>query len=110
MSPGHYTHYKFIDYVLIPKPYLSSREGKNSHCRRSDLLIYAVLDQSVAAKYDRSYVTSVAGSFITTDHSCQHGLKKMRDVLLISLAFTLHLPHQHLEEPELDGCPLRPKC
>ena len=33
-------------------------------------------------------------------HSCQHGLKKMRDVLLISMAFTLHLPHQHLDEPE----------
>ena len=28
-------------------------------------------------------------------------IKKMRDVLLISLT----LPHQHLEEPERDGCP-----
>ena len=39
-------------------------------------------------------------------HSCQQELKKMRDVLLTSLAFTLHLPHQHLEEPERGGCPL----
>ena len=34
----------------------------------------------------------------------------MRDVLLISLAFTLHLPHQHLEEPERGGCLLEQKC
>ena len=34
----------------------------------------------------------------------------MRDVFLISLAFTWHLPHQHLEEPERGGCPLGQKC
>ena len=43
-------------------------------------------------------------------HSCQHGPEKMRDVLPISLAFTWHLPHQHLEEPERGGCPLGQKC
>ena len=32
------------------------------------------------------------------------------DILLISLAFTLHLPHQHLEEPERGGCPLEQMC
>ena len=37
---------------------------------------------------------------LSITHSCQHGLKKMREVLLISLAFTRHLPHKHLEEPE----------
>ena len=38
------------------------------------------------------------------------GWKKMRDVLHISLAYTCHLPHQHLEEPEWCGCPLGQKC
>ena len=33
----------------------------------------------------------------------------MRDVLLISLAFNLHLPHQHIEETERGGCPLEQK-
>ena len=39
-------------------------------------------------------------------HSCQHGLNKMRDVLLISLSFPWNLPHQHLEEPERGACPI----
>ena len=30
-------------HVLIPKPHCSSREGINSHCRRFDWLIFAVL-------------------------------------------------------------------
>ena len=29
-------------------------------------------------------------------HSCQQGLKTMRDVLLISMAYTWYLPHQHI--------------
>ena len=44
-----YTHYKHIGHVIIPKPHFSSREGITSHCRRFDLLIFAVLAQSVTA-------------------------------------------------------------
>ena len=36
-----------IDHVIIPKAHCSSREGVNSHCRRFDWLIFAVLGQSV---------------------------------------------------------------
>ena len=38
-----------MGYVIIPKPHFSSREGINSRCRRSDVLLFAVLAQSVAA-------------------------------------------------------------
>ena len=41
--------YKRIGYVIIPKPHCSSREGINSRCRHFDLLLFAVLAQSVAA-------------------------------------------------------------
>ena len=40
--------------VITPKPHFSSCEGINSHCRRLDVLPFAVLAQSVAAKYYRS--------------------------------------------------------
>ena len=52
---------------------------------------------------------AIMNSFFCECHSCQHRPKKMRDVLLISLAFTWHLPHQHIEEPERGGCPLGQK-
>ena len=55
-------------------------------------------------------ILSVRTVFVVSD---MHSIKfiavnmdwKMRDVLLISLAFTWHLTHQHLEEPERGGCP-----
>ena len=34
---------------MIAKPHFSSREGINARCRRFDLLLFAVLAQSVAA-------------------------------------------------------------
>ena len=49
-----YTHYKFIGHVIISKPHCSSREGINSHCRRFNWLLFAVLVESVAAMYYRS--------------------------------------------------------
>ena len=39
-------------YVIIPKPYFSSREGTISHCRNFDLLHFSVLAQSDAARPD----------------------------------------------------------
>ena len=45
-----HTLYKRIGYVIIiPKPHFSSRECINSHCRRFDVLLFAVLAQYVAA-------------------------------------------------------------
>ena len=41
--------YKCIDYVIIPKPNFSSREGITSRCRRFDLLHFPFLAQSDAA-------------------------------------------------------------
>ena len=49
-----YTHYTRKGHVIIHRPHFSSREGINSHYRRFDWLIFAVLAQSVAAKYYRS--------------------------------------------------------
>ena len=43
------THYNRIGHVLILKPNFSSHEIINSRCRRFDLLLFAVLAQSVAA-------------------------------------------------------------
>ncbi len=69
------TLYKRIGYVTIPKPHFSSREGISSRCRRFDLLLSAVLAQSVAAMIavvaslshvatgDRSTVTGVTPLF-----------------------------------------------
>ena len=49
-----YTQYKRTGHIRIPKRHYSSREGINSHCRRFGWLVFAVLPQSVAAKYYRS--------------------------------------------------------
>ena len=46
-----HTLYKCRGYVIIPKPHFSDREGINSHCRRFDLLFFAVLAESVAADH-----------------------------------------------------------
>ena len=41
----------------------------------------------------------IRGVCVYDMHSCQHGLKKMRDVLHISLAFTLHYHINILRNP-----------
>ena len=65
--------------------------------KSSNFVIFSILQQTTLKEVLMS---------LYSWHSCQHGLKKMRDVFLISLAFTRHLPHQHLDELEWGGCPI----
>ena len=55
-----------MDYVIIPEPRFSSREGINSRCRRFDSLLFAVLAQSATAM-TAHFVAGPAGRWRSID-------------------------------------------
>ena len=61
-------HYKRIGYVIMPKPIFSGREGINSRCRCSDLLLFRHF-VSICLHYDRSCRHSDRSLSINRDRS-----------------------------------------
>ena len=73
------TLYKRIGYAIIPKPHFSSHDCINFRCRCFDVLLFAVLAQSVAAIIAAVAAQVVAAHVVADDRSTVTGVTPLFD-------------------------------